>query len=93
MAVIGTINQQPDDVLDYDIDVTALVEGGDGIASVASAITPATGLTVDPIETDDATVKLWIGPGTAGTYKVEVTVTTNNGRVKEDEIRVKIKDV
>jgi hypothetical protein len=86
--------QQPTDVLDYDIDVSALVEGGDAIASVTAVITPSGELTVSPIETDDETVKLWIGPdGIAGTtYKIEVTVTTDLGRVKQDEIKVKIKD-
>lgn len=93
MSVIGTVNQQPNDVLDWDIDVSALVDGGDAIASVVATVTPATGLTVAPIETDDATVKLWIGPGTAGSYKIDVKVTTDNGRVKEDEIRVKVKEI
>jgi hypothetical protein len=95
MAIIGTITQQPVDVLDYDIDVTALVEGGDAIASVVATVTPSGELEVSPIETSDTLVKLWIGPdGVAGTtYKIEVTVTTDNGRIKQDELRVKIKEV
>jgi hypothetical protein len=39
-------------------------------------------------------VKLWITGGTSGsTYKVEVTMTTDDGRVKQAELRFRIKEL
>lgn len=95
MAVIGSFVQQPADVLDWDIDVSALVEGGDEISSVATAVTPTTDpvLEATAFEIADDTVKVWVSGGVAGTaYKIEVTVTTVNGRVKQDELKCKIKE-
>lgn len=94
MALIGTVILQPNDKIDYDVDVSALVDGGDAIASIAVTVTPPDELVVSAVEADDETVKLWIGKGgVAGTtYKVEFVVTTDLGREKEDEIKVKIKD-
>jgi hypothetical protein len=92
MAVIGTITQQPADVLDYDVDCTDLLDGGDTLASVTSTATPS-GLTVNSILGTDY-VKVWVRDGVAGTsYKIEVTVTTTLGRTKQDELKVRIKEV
>ena len=92
MAVLNTYVQQPDDRLDYDIPY--LLNSDDSLASVAVEVTPAgldvTGL-VDPDAT--STVKLWVEGGVSGTkYKVEVTITTTLGRVKEDEVIFKIRN-
>lgn len=91
MAIIGTYVQQPDDVLDYDIPYE-LVEGDSLDSAVAEAI--PVGLTIqDPPTIDGNRVKIWVSGGTAGTtYKVEVTTTTTLGRVKQDEIRIKVKE-
>lgn len=94
MAVIGKVNKQPADRIDYDIDCSDLVAGGDSIASVAAPVVTPTGLTADAFVISANTVKIWFNSGVTGvTYKVEVTVTTTLGRVKQDEIKVKVKDV
>ncbi len=87
--LIGTYVQQPADTLDYDIPYT--LADDDALDSVAHASSPA-GLTVSSLVVGDS-VKLWVSDGVAGTtYKVEVTATTTGGRVKQDEIRIKIKE-
>lgn len=94
MAVIGKVNKQPADRIDYDIDCSDLVSGGDSVASVAAPVVTPTGLDVSAFVTATDTVKLWFDNGATGTsYKVEITVTTTLGRVKQDEIIVKVKDI
>jgi hypothetical protein len=68
-----------------------LLDGGDTLLSVTTAATPS-GLTVTNVLGDDY-VKVWLSDGSVGSYKVEVTVTTSRGRVKQDEFKVKIKEV
>ena len=89
--LIGSFTQQPADVLDYDIpyDVTE----GDSVQSAVATVTPA-GLTVQPpLVIPGNKVKLWVSGGTSGvTYKVEVTTTSTLGRVKQDELRFRVKD-
>lgn len=93
MAFIGTITKQPVDKIDYDIDCSDLVGRADHVLSVAASVTPAT-MTVQAFVIDDKTVKLWVSGGDSGTtYKVELTVTTYLDRVKQDEIRVRVKEI
>ena len=52
------------------------------------------GVTTTAILTDsDTTVKLWVEGGVAGTtYKVEVVASSTLGRIKEDEVKIKVKE-
>jgi hypothetical protein len=89
MALLATYTQQPADRLDYDIPYD--LADGDSILTVTVAVTPS-GLIVNEYSSVD-TVKLWVESGVTGaTYKVEVTTTTTLGRIKQDEIKFKIKD-
>jgi hypothetical protein len=94
MALVGTFIQQPSDELDYDINYTDWLSDSDTVLSATATVTPA-GLTVAaplPVDTNRR-LKLWVSGGTAGvTYKVEVTMTTALNRVKQDEVRFKIKE-
>lgn len=90
--IVGVIIQQPDEVLDYDIDCTPAFKGSvtDTVDSVSVSIDPV-GLIVLANKLDDNTVKLWISNGTAGVdYNVEVNVVTTEGRTKQDELLVKV---
>ncbi len=89
MAVIATYTQQPADRLDYDIPVD--LNDGDSIASAVVTVTPAVGLTVNSLVVGD-TVKLWVEAGTVGTYKAETTITTTLGRIKQVEVKFRIKE-
>jgi hypothetical protein len=59
-----------------------------------AAVTPV-GLTVTSLVPLGAkSAKIWITGGVSGTtYKIEVTVTTSLGRVKQDELKCKIKEI
>ena len=90
---LGNFNKQPVEVKDYDIDYTEWLTQGDSVQGATVVVVP-TGLTVDSIFTSDKTVKLWLSGGTTGTqYKLTVTTTTEDGRVKEDEFKVRVRDV
>ena len=94
MAVVGTFTQQPNDVLDYDVNFTDFLSEGDLIVDAAVTVAPL-GLTVAvPVVIDSGRrVKLWVQGGSSGvTYKIDLRVTTDLGRVKEDEVRMRIKE-
>lgn len=93
MAIVGRMEKQPTEVLDYDLDFSGWIPSGDYIASVTATV--ATGLTIDSFSFfSQSWVKVWLSGGTNGqTYKVEVTVTTYDGRVKQAEFYVKVKEV
>jgi hypothetical protein len=77
--------KDPSDVLDYEFDMSAALAGnaGDGIASLAVAISPsATGdLVLNSSAADGAVAVLWLAAGQAGTtYTVRITAVTQSGR-------------
>lgn len=94
MSVIGAAVQQPGEVLDYDIDYTEFFDGeADVIASVTETVTPAGTLNANALVADDHTVKVWLQGGADGEeYLVTIRATTGAGRVKENEIRVRIRE-
>lgn len=94
MAVIATFEKQPVDVLDYDIDYASWLPDNDVISSVQTTVLPI-GLEIDTaiVINSGTRIKLWVSGGEAGeTYKVEVTVTTSLNRVKQDEVRFRVKE-
>ena len=88
----GTYFKQPSEVLDYDLDYREWLTSGDNVQSAQVVVTP-TGLTVDSTFINDPRVKIWLSGGASGsTYKVTVTMTTADGRVREDEFKLKVKE-
>lgn len=94
MAILSTFEKQPADVLDYDVDYTEWLPNGDAVESVAHTVTPSDLEIQGAIIVNGGTrVKLWVAGGeNAKTYKVELTVTTTLGRVKQDEVRFRCKE-
>jgi hypothetical protein len=94
MPILGTFSQQPNEVLDYDISFTDWIPDGDTIISANA--TADTGITLGDtlIDPTGKIVKQWVEGGTSGsTYKIQLSVTTDDGRVKEAEFKIKIKEV
>lgn len=90
---LGNFSKQPVEVKDYDVDYSEWLTDGDSVSSATVVVAP-TGLSVDSIFINDPRVKVWLSGGTNGTqYKLTVTMTSTDGRVKEDEFKVKVKDV
>lgn len=94
MALIATFEKQPTEVLDYDVDYAAWIPDSDSITSATATVTPPGELDIVTLVTQQNTrVKLWATGGVDGTtYKVEVTITTDDGRVKQDEVRFRCKE-
>lgn len=81
--MLGTIKKRPDDQLDYDIDFIKWLSEGDTLLD-ASAESDGEALVVNSVEVFGQVVKVWLSGGDAGaSYKVDVTATTIQGRVKE----------
>lgn len=96
MSLVGTAKQQPNDVQDYDIDFSEWFPAEDVITSAVVTVAPS--MPTPPtysISPSGKRVKIWIyAGGTSGTtYQVTVRAKTNDGRVKEVELKVKIKEV
>lgn len=92
--MLGIVDKQPVEVLDYDIDFKRwLVD--DQIDAAVATIEPSDTLVVDTIDiSEDATlVKVWLSGGQSGTkYKVEVTVDTQGGRRGQVEFTVRCRE-
>jgi hypothetical protein len=92
MAIIATVQQQPNDIRDYDIDFSEWFPVGDTIIESTVSVTPA-GLTVGDALAHPR-IKVWVSGGVDGTrYKITVLASTNDGRAKEVELIVKIKEI
>ncbi|MBO9680957.1 MAG: hypothetical protein J7556_22250 [Acidovorax sp.] len=86
------IDQQPRDVRDYDLDFGEFFPADDTVVSAQVVVEPAVGLTVN-YAIQHPRVKVWIQDGVDGAaYKVTVVAYTNDGRAKEVELAVRIKD-
>lgn len=84
---------QPADVQDFDIEFDGWFPPGDEIVSVALKVVPAMPMPPSYAFVGQR-VKVWVyAGGTSGEkYQISVTATTNDGRVKEVELVVPIKE-
>lgn len=104
---MDTFVKQPQDVLDYDVDMANWFTGspGDDIDSVAITITalgetvptlvlgPAPHLPYTLIGSNPVRFKLWLGGGTDyEDYIVTCVVSTEQDRKKEIEFKVKVRN-
>ena len=90
---LGTASQQPDERLLYTIDYAEALPDGDLPQVATATVAPAT-LIVDTPFTTDTRVRFWVSGGTSGVnYKVELTVTTVAGRIFQDELTLRIKEL
>ncbi len=94
MALLGTINKQSRETLDYDIDYSTVLAGrSDSIASQTAEVTPS-GLTIVNVTRLGNVVKVTISGGLdSSLYKVTVLATSSVGLVYEDEVNVLITDI
>jgi hypothetical protein len=77
--------KQPSEVLDYDVEYGDWLPDGDAL-STAGAATDSTDLVID-------STQVWISGGIDGAqYKVTVTATTNDGRVKEADFTIRVRN-
>lgn len=90
---LGTVTKQPAERFSYTIDYSDALTLGDNVQSATAVVTPA-GLTLDNVGVYDPRVKFWVSGGTDGvSYKITVTANSADGRVFQDEIVLKIKEI
>ncbi len=90
---LGTAQKQPTERFSYTVNYIDALTTGDNVQSATVSATPA-GLTIDNVAVYDPRVKFWAEGGVDGQpYKVTLTVTTADGRVFQDEITFKIKEL
>ena len=91
--ILGTFIKQPTERFDYDITYKDWLTSGDNLESVVVTPDDVT-ISVDFVIVNDPICKIWVSGGENGkTYKLTVTATTADGRVKQDEFKVKVKDI
>lgn len=94
IEALATIEKQPDERQDYDVDFADwLAELDDTASSAAVEVTPA-GIDLVAHSLDDSVVKVWLAGGVNRVrYKVTVTLTTAGARIKEAEFYVYVREV
>ena len=86
-------DKQPSEVLDYDIDIIDWLSVGDNVIG-ANVTIDMSGLVVDKTTINDDRIKIWLSSGLDGiTYKVTAKITTEDGRVKEVDFKIKVKEI
>ena len=90
---LGTVTQQPSERLSYTIDYKDFLTDGDNVSTATPSVSPS-GLVIDEVSVLDPRVRFYVSSGTAGVkYKMQMDVTTADGRILQDEIIFKIKEV
>lgn len=100
MTVLATFTKQPAERKDYDIDYDEWLQydPNDTLDSVDAVVLHLSGSAQAPIEVERVDItatraKLWVRGGADGaSYKVEVTTTSQMGRIDQSELRFKVKD-
>lgn len=95
MPILATFTKQPADVQDYDIDYSEYCNGFTPADTLLGTpvVTADAGITVASVARNGNVVKVWLQGGVTGTtYKVTCQATTTGQRVKEVEIKVKVKE-
>lgn len=92
--ILGTFQKQPADRLDYDVTYKDWLTTGDNLETVNAVVEPEGALTIETVYVVDPKVKIWLSGGDSGvTYKVTLTANTADGRIRQDEFKVKVKDI
>lgn len=99
--LLGVKLKQPAERLDYDFLYEEwLGDSGDTINSVTVTVRPSGQLsqghlaaTAASLDSTDSVQKIWVEGGTDGQeYTIEVTATTVAGRVKQDELGIRVQE-
>lgn len=99
MAVLGKDTKQPAEVLDWDVDLGDWMRPGDTIDIVTPSVRVLSGddvtpLAVDQVQNTATLSKVWLSGGTDGCrYRVQLRVETVQGRAKEAEFDITVKEI
>jgi hypothetical protein len=86
--------KQPGDTIDIDIDLSSWLPATDTILMATAVADVGIVLGVTSINIASKTTKQWVSGGVTGMkYKVTVTNTSTEGRVKEVDFYIKVKEL
>lgn len=87
-----TAIKRSDEQLDYDIDFERWLDPADSITDFNAYILGDVAMEIVDAQMFGMVLKVWLNGGTEGaTYTVVPSVTTANGRIKEEPFRVRIR--
>jgi hypothetical protein len=90
--ILDKFTKQPADVQVYGISFVDWLDGF-GDTGLSIDVTVDEGLTKLAFQLVSGVAKVWVSGGSDGeSYKVTVTLTTTGGRVKQDEILIRVKE-
>lgn len=92
---MDTFFKQPVDILDYDADFTRWLSSTDVVTSATASIDIVGELAIDAIQipAEGNLVKVWLSGGVnLGRYKISVRAATAEGRTKEVDFILRVKD-
>ena len=90
---MNLFQKQPADKLDYDLDFSDWMATDDTLTGAVATSSVPDELIIESVTISGQTVKVWISGGTSGTtYKVTATVTSSQGRIKELDFKIRVKD-
>ncbi|MFN2233883.1 MAG: hypothetical protein ACK2U1_06605 [Anaerolineales bacterium] len=85
--------KDPDAVLDYGFDWSDWLDSGAGEAISDYTIDADTGITVDSDSESSGVITVWLSGGTAGsTYAVRCEIETDDGRIDERTMIIKVQE-
>jgi hypothetical protein len=96
---MNLFTKQPADVLDYDLDFSDWLTGTDVLTGVVATASGPEESNPEDLQIQSAsivgqTAKIWISGGISGsTYKVTATISTSEGRVKQLEFKIRVRDL
>lgn len=91
---MNLFQKQPVDQLDYDLDFSDWLTDTDTITGVIAVSSNPDELEVLSVSLIGAFVKIWVSGGLNGeTYKVTSTITTSEGRIKELEFKIRVREL
>jgi len=99
IKIMEVFKKQPADSYDYDFTYNEWLMGQDWVEAVSIQTFPNDATDVDGLQVSmhnlqGGELKLWISGGKNGvTYKVTLTATTKEHRIKQNEFKLKVKDI
>jgi hypothetical protein len=91
MALTWPAVKDPDEVKDYSLDWSELLDG-DTIASSTWTVMAGAGLIVDESSYTDTVTTIWLSAGAVGTdYKLSNLVVTAGGRTYDQTVKLRVR--
>ena len=92
MTLFFPEEKDPTDVDYYDAEVDSVWLGAETISSFTFEPAAGSGLTVGNLGVQGNVVRAQLSGGTEGTHAIEVTVTTNTGRIRQRTVFLVVRE-